>query len=269
MAKVCLVCGLGGGGIGDHVAKKFASEGYKVALLARTKENLDKLESEIPNSKGYVCDASDSESVHAVVSTCIQELGGVDVLIYNAGSGIFKPFDVTTVEEFEQCWQSGPKGLFSFAKALTPHFQEKGSGVIGVTGATASWRGMPQTVAFASAKFAQRGLCQALSRDLGPKNIHCFHVIIDGVVKMPKTRGWMPNKPEDEFLDPAHIAETFWYLANQDKSCWTYELNVGTFAINSVCTESREQLLTIPFSNFGRACGNLPQYGDDLRIVAV
>ena len=189
--------------------------------------NLDTLEKEIPNSKGYVCDASDSASVHTVVSQCITDLGGIDVCIYNVGLGYFKSFDETTEEEFEQCWKSGPKGLFSFAKALVPHYTAKGGGVIGVTGATASWRGMPATSAFASSKFAVRGLCQSLARDLGPKNVHVFHVVIDGIVDKPKTRESIPDKPKDDYLDPKYVADLYWYLTNQDKRCWTYELSVG------------------------------------------
>jgi NAD(P)-dependent dehydrogenase (short-subunit alcohol dehydrogenase family) len=152
----------------------------------------------------------------------------VDVLVFNVGSGAFKSFDETTEEEFENFWSSGPKGLFSFAKALMPHFLSKETGgVIGVTGATASWRGMPTTSAFASSKFATRGLCQSLSREFGPKNVHVFHVVIDGIVDLPKTRQWMPNKPKSEFIDPAHIADLYWYLSQQDKRCWTYEVSVG------------------------------------------
>lgn len=189
---------------------------------------MDKLETEIPNSKGYVCDASDSAAVHSTVSQCIKDLGGVDVLIYNAGIGYFKSFSETTEEEFEKCWTCGPKGLFSFAKALMPHFVSKNGGVIGVTGATASWRGMPTTSAFASSKFAVRGLCQSLSREFGSKNVHVFHVVIDGIVDMPKTRKWIQDKPQGEFLDPVYIADLYWYLTNQDKRCWTYELTVGS-----------------------------------------
>jgi NAD(P)-dependent dehydrogenase (short-subunit alcohol dehydrogenase family) len=90
---------------------------------------------------------------------------GIDTLIYNVGVGFFKSFDDLSEEDFDACWKSGPKGLFSFAKAVVPHFKERGSGVLGVTGATASWRGMPYTGAFAASKFAKRALCQSLARD--------------------------------------------------------------------------------------------------------
>jgi NAD(P)-dependent dehydrogenase (short-subunit alcohol dehydrogenase family) len=201
---------------------------FRITYISCCREKLLALENEIPNSKGYVCDASDSVAVHATVSNCINDLGGVDVLIYNVGSGAFKGFDETTEEEFEKSWSNGPKGLFSFTKALMPHFLSKETGgVIGVTGATASWRGMPTTSAFASSKFATRGLCQSLAREFGPKNVHVFHVIIDGIVDLPKARQWMPNKPSSEFLDPAYVADLYWYLTNQDKRCWSYEVSVG------------------------------------------
>ena len=92
--KVCVVVGLGGGGIGDKVAEKWSAEGYAVALLARRKENLAEIAAAIPNSKAYECDASVSEQVYAVVALITEEMGPIDTLIYNVGSGTFKPFEV-------------------------------------------------------------------------------------------------------------------------------------------------------------------------------
>lgn len=226
--KLCCVVGLGGGGIGEHVAMRFAKEGYNVAMIARTKSSLERLEKEIPNSKGYVCDATDSKEVHATVVDIVKDHGTtIDALIYNAGMGAFKSFDDTSEELFEACWRSGPKGLFSFAKAVLPGMLEKKEGVIGITGATASWRGMGRTVAFAPAKFGVRAVAQSLAREMGPQGVHVFHVIIDGIVDMPKTRMWMPNKPDDEFMKPDAIAETYWNLANQPRSAWSSEVNLA------------------------------------------
>jgi len=153
--------------------------------------------------------------------------GRLDVLIYNAGVGMFKPFSDTSTADFELCMRCGPMGLFHFAKAVTPVMEKQKSGCIGITGATASWRGMPATTAFAPSKFAVRALAQGLARDLGPKNIHVFQAIIDGLVNMPKTRGWFPNKPEAEFLRPDSIADTYFHLAQQHPSTWTTEINLA------------------------------------------
>mmetsp|Transcript_37399 Transcript_37399/g.75484 ORF Transcript_37399/g.75484 Transcript_37399/m.75484 type:complete len:238 (-) Transcript_37399:76-789(-) len=223
---VCVVAGVGEKGIGEHVASKFSSEGYSVAMLARRKENLDALEKQIANSKGYVCDVAVTEQVHTTIEAITADLGPIDVLIVNTSAGPFKPFADTTQEEFDNALATGPAGLFAFAKAVTPGMIERGHGVIGVTGATASWRGMPVTSAKAAGNFAMRALAQSLARDMGPKGIHVFHVIIDGLVDEPRTHKMAPQKPDDEFMKPKDIAETYWMLASQPRSCWAFEINL-------------------------------------------
>ena len=150
--------------------------------------------------------------------------GKIDALMYNAGSGVFKPFADTSHDDFMLSMKTGPSGLFLFTKACLDHMPENTS-AIGVTGATASWRGMPFTAAFASSKMATRGLCQALARDLGPtKGIHVFHVVIDGMVNLP---GNQYGKKENEMLDPEQIAETYYALAQQPQTCWTQEIHLA------------------------------------------
>ena len=223
--KCCIVVGLGNGGIGDHIAKKFSAEGYNVAMVARS--DLATLEQEIPNSKSYKCDAGKPEDVDCTIKAIKRDMGDrIDALMYNVGAGVFKTFDDTSFEEFEHSWKVGPAGAFSWTKAVLPSMEAGGS--IGITGATASWRGMAFTPAFASSKMATRGFAQALARDLGPsKGIHVFHVVIDGVVKTRSFHTTMPNKPENEVLDPGEIAETYWYLAQQPPTCWTQETHVA------------------------------------------
>ena len=130
----------------------------------------------------------------------------------------------------QRSFSAGPMGLFSFAKAVSPGMTERGRGVIGVTGATASWRGMPFTPAFAPAKFAVRALCQSLARSLSPKGVHVFHVIIDGGVLGGAQRAAIAAgtlaKPETDFLHPEAIAETYWAMASQSPGAWSFETNV-------------------------------------------
>lgn len=222
--KLCIVVGLGKGGIGDELAKKFSKEGYHVAMIARS--SLSRLEEEIPNSKSYQCDASVPAQVESTIAAIQNDMGGnhkIDALLYNAGSGSFKPFEQTSYDEYEMSWKVGPGGLFLWTKACLP-YMEAGC-CIGITGATASWRGMPYTPAFASSKMATRGLSQALARDLGPsKGIHVFHVIIDGVVNIPSSG---LTRPENELLSPTDVAETYYQLAQQPPTCWTQEIHVG------------------------------------------
>jgi NAD(P)-dependent dehydrogenase (short-subunit alcohol dehydrogenase family) len=222
--RLAIVVGLGKGGIGDHLAKRFSTE-YNVALVARS--DLKHLESEIPNSKSYQCDAGDPKQVASTVEAIRKDAGSdeIHVLLYNVGSGVFKDFDSTSYEEFELSWRVGPAGLFLWTKTVKPFMPDKGSS-IGITGATASWRGMPYTAAFASSKMATRGLAQALARDLGPKNgIHVFHVIIDGMVKLDQSKA--SDRPDNEWLHPADIAETYWQMCHQPPNCWTQEIHVG------------------------------------------
>eukprot|EP00339_Tiarina_fusa_P029599 CAMPEP_0117071260 /NCGR_PEP_ID=MMETSP0472-20121206/50077_1 /TAXON_ID=693140 ORGANISM="Tiarina fusus, Strain LIS" /NCGR_SAMPLE_ID=MMETSP0472 /ASSEMBLY_ACC=CAM_ASM_000603 /LENGTH=243 /DNA_ID=CAMNT_0004794725 /DNA_START=217 /DNA_END=948 /DNA_ORIENTATION=+ len=225
--KSCIVVGLGRGGIGDSLAKKFSEEGYNVAMVARS--SLGRLEKDIPNSKSYQCDAGDPAQVASTVAAIQKDMGceNIDALMYNVGSGVFKPFENTSYEEFELSWRVGPAGIFLWTKACLP-LMKKGSS-IGLTGATASWRGMPYTPAFASSKMATRGLAQALARDLGPsKGIHVFHVVIDGLVDLdPEARRAKGEKSDDAVLDPDHIAETYWQLHQQPPNCWTQETHLA------------------------------------------
>lgn len=214
-----MIVGLGGGGIGDANAEKFAKEGYQVAMLARRLGNLKQLEQSIPNSKAFACDATDSNSIRSAVTAVQSELGPVDVLVYNAGNGVFKPFLELTEEQMEQAWQVNVRGLFTFAQALAPGMVARGAGVIAVTGATASWRGMPFTPAFASAKMGQRGLVQSLARDLAPKGVHVFLMIIDGAVD---SQGSMAEKK----MQPGAIADSYYNMAIQHPSCWAWEMSV-------------------------------------------
>jgi NAD(P)-dependent dehydrogenase (short-subunit alcohol dehydrogenase family) len=194
-------------------------------MVARS--DLTSLEEQIPNSKSYICDAGNPEEVVITVDAIKRDMGGkIDALMYNAAAGIFKKFEDTSLEEFEMCWRVGTAGLFSWTKAVLPSMEWGGS--IGITGASASWRGMQITPAFASSKMATRGLAQALARDLGPsKGIHVFHVIIDGVVKTRTFRDHVGNKPDNEILDPEGIANTYWYLTQQPPCCWTQETHVA------------------------------------------
>jgi NAD(P)-dependent dehydrogenase (short-subunit alcohol dehydrogenase family) len=220
--KLCIVVGLGRGGIGDSLAKKFSAEGYNVAMIARSPDLAAKLP--IENAVAYQCDAGDPTQVQETIAKIIDDTGDrkiIDALMYNAGSGVFKALADTSYEEFESAWRTGPAGIFLWSKLCVPYMRS--GGCIGLTGATASWRGMPFTTAFASAKMATRGLAQSLARDLGPsKGIHVFHVIIDGMVNLDGR-----DDPEHKTLDPAVIADTYWALVQQPPNCWTQETHIA------------------------------------------
>jgi len=137
---VCAIVGVGPGN-GAAFARKFSKEGYQVALLARNKEYLTKLSSELDGSKLYLCDVKSIESLRASFSAIRSDLGTINVLIYNAGSGVFATVDETTITDFENSWRINTLGLLVATQSVLPDMRTAGQGSIIVTGATASLRG--------------------------------------------------------------------------------------------------------------------------------
>jgi len=225
---ICAVVGVGPGN-GAAFARKFASEGYDVALLARSSDYLKELEGRIPGAKGFVYDVTNVEKAGEVFRRIKEEMGPVEVLVYNAGSGQFGSIDDTTPEALESAWRVNALGLLACAKQVIPDMRKARAGNIVVIGATASLRGGANFAAFASAKAAQRSLAQSMARHLGPDRIHVSYVIIDGVIDLQRTRERMADKPDDYFLKPDPIAESVFFLTRQPSSAWTFELDLRPF----------------------------------------
>lgn len=132
--------------------------------------------------------------------------------------------------QFEESWRVGVLGLFAAARFPAPRMSERGSGAIVVSGATASLRGNVWTTAFAPTKAAQRILAQSLAKQLGPRGVHVAYLVIDGVIDTADTReNFAPNEPDDFFIRPRRIAETALMLVRQDRSAWTFELDLRPF----------------------------------------
>jgi NAD(P)-dependent dehydrogenase (short-subunit alcohol dehydrogenase family) len=226
---VCAVVGVGPGN-GAAFGRAMSAKGYQVALLARNADYLEDLAAEIDGAKGIRCDVTDPESVEQAFASIRNELGHVEVLFYNAGSGQFGDFDATTPEAMQGSWNVNVLGLFHCAKQVTGPMIDKGSGDIVVTGATASLRGGANFTAFASAKAGQRSLAQSLARYLGPKGIHVSLFIVDGIIDMPRTRKMMADAPDGRFMKPDDIAASVVHLIDQPKSAWTFEMDLRPFS---------------------------------------
>jgi len=229
-SKVCIVTGVGEGN-GRSIAKRFASEGYRVAMLARTREMLDRFEAETVGARGFVCDVADANAMSSTVAAVRDELGPIDVLVHNAGSGVFADFLSTTQDQMEAAWRTNTMGLFVLGQAVAEDMLKRGGGSIVVVGATAALRGGANFTPFASAKASQRSLAQSMARGLGPKGIHVSYVIIDGAIDIPRIRAmdWAKGKPDDAFLLPDQIADAIWYLSQQPRSTWTFELDLRPY----------------------------------------
>src|SRR5215469_2074048 len=229
--RVAVVIGVGPG-LGAALARRFAAA-YSVAIVARKSNYLKELAAELRQSGGTVldltCDVSNETQIAETFRAIRSKLGEVDVLLYNAGSGVFGSLTEITPDQYEADWRVNAFGAFVAAKEVVSGMIARGHGVMLFTGATAGVKAGPRSVSFGPAKFAMRGLAQALARDLGPKGIHVAWVNVDGSIDIPGARGLKPTLRDADFLKPEAIAETYWHLAHQDPSAWTMELEVRPF----------------------------------------
>ena len=227
-SRVAVVTGAGPG-LGASLARRFAKE-YAVAINARSADSVRTLANEIRAAGGVAlevpCDIGDRAQVEAAFRTIRDRLGPPEVLLYNAGSGVWGTVTEITPEQFESSWRVNAFGAFVCAAECAPGMLSRGRGVMLFTGATAGVKAGPKSVAFGPAKFAMRGLAQSLARDLGPKGIHVAWINIDGSIDVP---GRTTTLAKEDRLDPAAIAETYWHLAHQDRSAWTMEMEVRPF----------------------------------------
>lgn len=229
--RSCVVVGVGEG-LGAALGRRFAA-GYKVALLARSADVIDKLAAEIKAAGRSALPVRSDATVESQIADAYQrihrELGPVEVLIYNGGRRPMGRLMETTPQVFEDTWRLHTFGAFLWARQVVPDMLAQGSGTILITGATAGSRPWPTSAGFAPAKFAVRGLAQVMSRDLHPQGIHVAYVNVDGGIDMPLLRKLRPDAKDENLLKPAAIAEAFWYLAHQDRSVWSHELDVRPF----------------------------------------
>ena len=219
---VCAVVGVGPQN-GASFARRFASEGYAVALLSRKTEYSSTLAADIESAKAYACDVTDPSAVETAFSAVRTDMGEIDVLVYNAGSGVWGNIEELSAHDFEQSWRVNTMGAFLVSKEVIPSMKEKKAGTIIFVVATASLRGKPFTTAFAPAKASQRSLAQAMARHLWPSGIHVSLIIIDGGVKSLASD---VHIEAPETLNPDDIATTAYFLSQQPRSAWSFEVDV-------------------------------------------
>jgi NAD(P)-dependent dehydrogenase (short-subunit alcohol dehydrogenase family) len=172
-----------------------------------------------------VCDVTDTNAVQSVFDRIAAQHGPVQNLIYNAHELFIGPFAETNAETFERIWRVNTLGAFLCAQAAIPQMMLSGGGAVVFSGATASWRGGARFAAFASSKFALRGLAQSLARECGPQNIHVAHVIIDGLIWGPAARD-RHKAEEARCLNADAVAETIMALIAQPRQAWTQEVDL-------------------------------------------
>lgn len=225
---ICLITGVGLG-TGAALSRRFARGGYRVAMLARDRERLTRLEADVAGSRGYVCDVTDEATINDTIAQVKDDLGSPEVVIHNAVGGAFGDFLEIEPDTLAYNFQVNTMGLLYLARAVAPDMIAAGKGVIIASGNTSALRGRPRFAGFAPTKAAQRILAESMARTLGPKGIHVAYIVIDAVIDLEWTRKMLSDKPDDFFIQPDAIADTAFHVAHQDPSGWSFNVELRPF----------------------------------------
>lgn len=225
---LALVTGVGPG-TGSAIVRRLAAGGYAVAMLARDAERLASLERDVAGTKAYACDVTDIEQVDRTVAAVQDDLGPPSVFVHNAVGGAFGSFQEIDPKILERNFQVNVMAFLHLARRLAPAMVERGEGTIVATGNTSALRGRPNFAGFAPTKAAQRILAEAMARDLGPKGVHVAYVVIDAVIDLAWTRQRYAGQPDSFFIKPAAIADEIWHLVQQDRSAWSFNVEIRPF----------------------------------------
>ena len=231
--KVVLVVGAGDA-IGSAIATRFAKEGYTVCMARRNGDRLAPLVEEL-NQQGltahaFTCDARKEDELIGLFEHVESSIGALEVVVFNIGANVPMKIVDTDSRKFFKIWEMACFSGFLTGREAAQRMLTRGRGTIIFTGATASLRGAAGFGAFASAKAGLRAMAQSLAKEMGPKNIHVAHVVIDA----PVDTAWiMENVPEasqlkanDGLVVPSHLADNYLMLHKQPRDAWTFELDI-------------------------------------------
>lgn len=239
MTDIAVVVGVSAtNGLGGAIARKFAIGGLHVIIAGRTEQRLVSVADDIRARGGdasyCVTDATDASSLKNLM-TQANGLGTVKSVIFNVGNNQPLAFADLTAEKFETFWRTCTLGGFLTAKAALPALEDNGGSLL-FTGASASMRGRPGFAHFSAAKAGLRNLAQALAKEYGPKGVHVGHVVVDGVINGEMVQNYLgdylDSLGEDGSLEPDAIAEAYWFMHEQPRNSWTFEMDVRPFKEN-------------------------------------
>ena len=235
MGGAALIVGAGDA-TGSAIARAFAHEGL-TACVNRRATNADKLEALAQSirdeglfARAYPGDAREEDDVVAMVEAIERDIGPVEVAVFNIGANVNFPITEMTSRVYRKVWEMACFGGFLMGREAARVMVPRGRGTIIFTGATASLRGGSGYAAFAGAKASLRMLAQSMARELGPKNIHVAHSIIDGPIDTDFIATRVPDidglRARDAVLSPDEIARNYVMLHKQARNAWTHELDL-------------------------------------------
>jgi NAD(P)-dependent dehydrogenase (short-subunit alcohol dehydrogenase family) len=222
MNKTALIVGAGSG-LSAALARALAARGYRCALSAR---NVDKLAAlcEETGAFALACNAAEPESVERLFAQLDERIGIPGVVVYNASGRVRGPLVELDRAKVADALAVSAYGGFLVAQAAVRRMLPQRQGTVLFTGASASIKGYAQSAAFAMGKFALRGLAQSMARELAPQGIHVAHVVIDGGIRSAQRP--VPAENPDSLLEPDAIAQTYMHLIEQQRSAWSWEVEV-------------------------------------------
>jgi len=228
--------------IGAAIAKKFAAEGFAVFAGRRRGEKLAPLVADIEAAGGQIegrsLDARKEDEVAAFLREA-DAAAPLEVCIFNVGANVNFPFVETTERVFRKVWEMACYAGFLAGREAARLMLPRGRGNIFFTGATAGLRGGVGYAAFASAKFGLRAVAQSAARELGPRNIHVTHLIIDAGVDTAWVRdrireregeAALANLAPDRLMRPESVAEAYWQIYREPRDAWSFEREIRPFA---------------------------------------
>lgn len=214
----------------------FARDGYQACLSRRPrhtddlKQLADSIRSEGNIAYALPIDARDEDAMVGLVEHIENEIAPIKVAVFNIGANVNFPAGETTARIYRKIWELAAFSGFLMGREVAKRMDTRGRGTILFTGATANLRGGPGYAAFAGAKFALRALAQSMARELGPRNIHVAHIVIDGAIDSNFIRQNLPDvdakRAQDAILSPDDIAANYVMLHNQPRTAWTHELDL-------------------------------------------
>jgi NAD(P)-dependent dehydrogenase (short-subunit alcohol dehydrogenase family) len=236
MTRTAVIAGVGPG-LGESIARQFATEGCHVGLFARSGDYIEQLAADLPDpGEGLAVqtDLTSVEEIRAGFEAVRAAFGPVDILVNHASAAAWKGLMDVSVEEFEQAWAVNGRGAFVCSQEAVEDMRKTGSGTIIFTGATSAVRSLGGAIGFTAAKFAARGMAMDMAQEFGPEGIHVAHVVIDGQIDTAGVREQFPDRDDETFLDPDSMAETYWHLVEQDDvSTQPFEIQITNGPQNS------------------------------------
>jgi NAD(P)-dependent dehydrogenase (short-subunit alcohol dehydrogenase family) len=215
--QLVLVAGAGAG-LGQSLLSRFEAGGFQPVGLGRTRPD-DTI------GDFHTLDLTNAVLVPSKIDEIIEAYGPPRVVIHNTSELVIAPFSATSLGDYQRTWASMVQTAVLLAQATMKPMVQNDGGTFIVSGATASLRGGAKFSAFASAKFALRGLTQSLAREFHPAGVHVCHAILDGIIDTDRSRDLHRLDP-GRMMKPEDIAEVYWQLSHQPQSIWTHELDL-------------------------------------------